>query len=233
MPVWGRLCPPGATRRPGDLYPLRVGRKRIRAAPSDRGTSRRQRVRPPLSTGRPDPFPSPTPRPAGAVWQPCHRTGRKTGWMRASPAPMRARSRLASVVPASLPGSGPWAATYRASRRCQPPGTSPGRCRPDSSEATPGRPLPGPLPGRSWRDLRLNRYRPPARPQSASKRLNCANDANGPEQHEAPGAPAWPATARGPRPCRSRWPPPAARRGRWPRTGCARGRPGRPRWPRT
>jgi hypothetical protein len=46
------------------------GGKRIRVAPSFRGPSRRQRARPPLSTGRPNPFPSPTPRPAGAAYQP-------------------------------------------------------------------------------------------------------------------------------------------------------------------
>jgi hypothetical protein len=35
--------------------------KRARTAPSDRRPSRRQRTRSPLSTGRPGPFPSPTP----------------------------------------------------------------------------------------------------------------------------------------------------------------------------
>src|ERR1700729_292178 len=90
--------------RPSRGPDRRGGGKRIRVAPSDRGPSRRQRARPPLSTGRPDPFPSPTPRLAGAVWQPCHRIGQEKRLAASAPPPDAGQIIAGLNAPASPPG---------------------------------------------------------------------------------------------------------------------------------
>ena len=136
MPSGGVCARSGLSSPSPGVVPGSGGRKRIRTAPSDRGPSRRQRARPPLSTGRPDPFPSPTPRPAGAVWQPCYRTGQKKRLAASVPRPDAGQITAGLNTPASPPGSGPWAAIYPLSHRCQPPGTSPVRHPPDRALAT-------------------------------------------------------------------------------------------------
>lgn len=135
VPAWGVYARSGLSSPLPGVVPGSGGRKRIRTAPSDRGPSRRQRTRPPLSTGRPDPFPSPTPRPAGAVCHPVTAPGRKTAGCKRPPprcGPDRGGPEH-SGQPARV-----WtvAATYRLSHRCQPPGTSPSRHPPDTALAT-------------------------------------------------------------------------------------------------
>jgi hypothetical protein len=86
-------------------------RKRTRAAPSDRSSSRWQRARPPLSTGCPGPFhaqppiqPDERPRPV----RPDRATpGLEGGWMRAPPAVGVALKPDESAGPADEPGAGP------------------------------------------------------------------------------------------------------------------------------
>ena len=172
----GRLCPFGGQWPRRELYPLPGGRKRIRTAPSDRGPSRRQRARPPLSTGRPDPFPSPTPRPAGAVWQPClpHRAEKRLA--ASVPRPGADQITAGLTAPASPPGPGPWAETYRASHRCQAPrnvtrGARSGQVTGHPAAGSRSRPQTGPAgilppncyPGRTPSDqAKLHELRGPA-----------------------------------------------------------------------